>query len=81
MVKAFIPIGVILLMSYISGVWYSGTWVLFMLFPLAVVPFSYTTSFLFSSDTVAQIVTLFLHFFAGGIASLSVYTLQLIPET
>ena len=53
LIKAFIPIGAILLLSYLSGVWYTGTWVLFMLYPFAVVPFSYTTSFLFSSDTVA----------------------------
>ena len=52
-VKAYVPIGLILLLSQISGVWYPGTWVLFALFPWAVVPFSYTTSFLFSSDTVA----------------------------
>ena len=81
LVKAFIPVLVILLVSYLSGVWYDGVWVLFVLFPFAVVPFSYVTSFLFSSDTVAQICTLFLHFIAGGIMSLTVYTLQLIPQT
>ena len=53
-IKAYIPIGLILFLSYLSGVWYAGTWVLFVLFPIAVVPFSYTTSFMFSSDTVAQ---------------------------
>ena len=53
LVKSFIPILVILLMSYLSGVWYDGVWVLFILFPFAVVPFSYVTSFIFSSDTVA----------------------------
>ena len=53
LVKSFIPILVILLMSYLSGVWYDGVWVLFVLFPFAVVPFSYVTSFIFSSDTVA----------------------------
>ena len=81
LVKAFIPILVILLISDLSGVWYQGVWVLFLLFPFAVVPFSYVTSFLFSSDTVAQICTLFMHFIAGGIMSLTVYTLQLIPQT
>ena len=81
LVKSFIPIIVILIMSKAFGVWYEGVWVLFMLFPIAVVPFSYVTSFMFSSDTVAQICTLFLHFIAGGIMSLTVYTLQLIPET
>ena len=77
-VKAYVPISMILLLSYLSGVWYSGTWVLFMLFPWAIVPFSYVTSFLFSSDTVAQITTLFLHFVAGGVMSLTVFTLQIV---
>lgn len=81
LVKSFIPIIAILIMSKAFGVWYEGVWVLFLLFPIAVVPFSYVTSFMFSSDTVAQICTLFLHFIAGGIMSLTVYTLQLIPET
>ena len=53
LVKAFIPILAILLLSKISDVWYEGVWVLFILYPFAVVPFSYVTSFMFSSDTVA----------------------------
>jgi ATP-binding cassette subfamily A (ABC1) protein 3 len=77
--KAFVPIGVILLFCYLMNVWYEGVWLLFVLYPLAVVPFSYVTSFLFSSDTVAQICTLFLHFLAGGIMSLVVFTLELLP--
>ena len=81
LVKSFIPIIVILIMAKLSGVWYEGMLILFMLYPIAVVPFSYVTSFMFSSDTVAQICTLFLHFIAGGIMSLTVYTLELIPET
>jgi ABC-type multidrug transport system fused ATPase/permease subunit len=80
-IKAFIPIGVILLLCWAINVWYKGVWVLFLLYPFAVVPFSYVTSFLFSSDTVAQICTLFLHFLGGGVMSLTVFTLQLIPET
>ena len=52
-VKASIPISIILLLCWAIGVWYDGVWVLFCLFPFAVVPFSYVTSFLFSSDTVA----------------------------
>jgi len=77
--KAFVPIGVILLFCYLMNVWYEGVWLLFVLYPLAVVPFSYVTSFLFSSDTVAQICTLFVHFLAGGIMSLVVFTLELLP--
>lgn len=81
LVKSFIPILVILFASKVAGVWYEGMWILMVLYPIAVVPFSYVTSFLFSSDTVAQIVTLFLHFIAGGIMAITVYTLELIPQT
>ena len=52
-IKACVPISIILLLMWAVGVWYKGVWVLFVLFPFAVVPFSYVTSFLFSSDTVA----------------------------
>ena len=52
-IKAFVPITVILFLCWVQSVWYEGVWVLFVLFPFAVVPFSYVTSFLFSQDTVA----------------------------
>ena len=51
--KAFVPISIILLLCWAIGVWYKGVWVLLCLYPFAVVPFSYVTSFLFVSDTVA----------------------------
>ena len=53
LVKSFIPILVILFASRIAGVWYEGMWLLMILYPIAVVPFSYVTSFMFTSDTVA----------------------------
>ena len=60
-IKAFVPIAMILLLCWAIDVWYDGAWVLFCLYPFAVVPFSYVTSFLFASDSVAQICTLFNH--------------------
>jgi len=51
------------------------------MYPLAVVPFSYVTTFIFSDDTTAQITTLFVHFVAGGLYLLTVFVLQLIPIT
>ena len=52
-----------------------------MMYPLAIIPFSYVTSFLFSDDTIAQISTLFIHFCAGALFMLTVYVLQLSPIT
>ena len=34
---------------------------LYLIFPLAIVPFTYITSFLFDSDNTAQIFTIFMH--------------------
>ena len=52
-----------------------------MLFPLAIIPFSYVTSFMFQDDTTAQICTLFMHFLAGGVIMPVIYVLQLVPAT
>lgn len=59
---------------------YDGAWVLFLLYPPAVVPYTYVKSFLFKSDINAQINTLFLHFIAAGLGVSVVFTLQQIPE-
>ena len=44
-------------------------------------PFTYVTSFMFTSDINAQIMTLFLHFLTGGLCSILVFALQQIPIT
>lgn len=44
-------------------------------------PFTYVTSSFFTSDTVAQIITLFVHFMVGGILPIVLYFLQIIPST
>ena len=52
-IKAFVPVAAFILLCWAIGVWYDGVWVLFCLYPFAVVPFSYVTTFLFADDTVA----------------------------
>ena len=44
-------------------------------------PFTYLTSFLFTRDTTGQILTVFIHFMAGGILPNAIYFLQNIPWT
>ena len=79
--KTYIPIIIILLLSLIFSLNYDGVWVLLILYPIAIVPFTYITSFFFVSDTVAQIVTLFLHFMLGAIMPIVIFVLQNIPNT
>ena len=80
-VKTYIPIILTMILQAIFKIQIEGVWVHFLLYPIAIVPFTYVTSFFFSGDSVAQIMTLFVHFVAGGILPLVVYILLAIPET
>jgi ATP-binding cassette subfamily A (ABC1) protein 3 len=51
--KTYIPIIIILILQVIFSFSYEGVWLLLVLYPLAIVPFTYVTSFFFTSDTVA----------------------------
>ena len=79
--KTYFPIVIILLLTVIFDLQYDGVWILLMLYPLAIVPFTYITSFFFTNDTVAQIMTLFVHFLVGGIMPIVLFVLQNIPST
>ena len=74
-VMAYIPILLIIMLSYLFSQQYQGVWALFLLYPPAIVPFTYCTSFMFSSDINAQIFTLFLHFLTGGLCAILVFAL------
>ena len=51
--KAYFPILVIIGLSYAFNQNYVGVWLLLLLFPLAIVPFSYLTTALFKKDTTS----------------------------
>ena len=78
---AYIPILLIIMLTFVFNKHYQGIWLLFLLYPPAVVPFTYVTSFLFKSDINAQIMTLFLHFVTGGLLVIVVFVLQYLPST
>ena len=78
---AYVPILLIIMLTFVFNKHYQGIWVLFLLYPPAIVPFTYVTSFVFKSDINAQITTLFLHFVSGGLLVIVVYVLQQLPIT
>ena len=80
-IKIYIPIGLIIMLSYIFNTAYDGVWIVFLVLPWGLVPFTYLTSFLFSDDTSAQIITLVVNFLVCDVLASTVYTLQLVPET
>lgn len=54
---------------------------LFLLFPFGIIPFTYVTSFFFSSENIAQTVTIFMHFVIAGIGAIVAGILRIIPST
>lgn len=51
--KVYIPLILIQLLSMVFGSSYPGVWVCFLVLPWALVPFTYVMSFMFSDDTNA----------------------------
>ena len=80
-IKAYIPMLIIIGLQYAFSIDVKGVWVHFLIYPLSIVPFTYITSFLFTKDSVAQILTLFIHFLGGGILPIVVFVLLNIPKT
>jgi len=57
-----------------------SAYLIYLVFPFGILPFTYVTSFLFSEDSLAQSFTMFFHFLTVGILSSIVITLRLIPQ-
>lgn len=53
MIKVYIPM-ILIIFTYLAfNIKLPGVWVLFLIYPMAIVPFTYLTSFLFSTDSKA----------------------------
>lgn len=58
----------------------TSAWVIYLLFPIGALPFTYITSFIFSADSAAQTFTMFFHFLTISILSTVSFALRLAPE-
>jgi ATP-binding cassette, subfamily A (ABC1), member 3 len=79
--KGMIPSAIVIGLIYAYNLEWDNTWLLFILYPVGVIPFTYVSSFFFSSENVAQTITIFLHFVFGGIGAIIVFVLRLIEST
>lgn len=79
--KVYIPIFLIMLLGVAFGSNYQGVWAVYLMLPWGLVPFTYLTSFMFSNETNAQIMTLLTNFVVCVVLATTVYFLQLIPQT
>lgn len=80
-VKGVIPSGIVIGLFYAFQVSYDWCWILFLLFPIAVTPFTYFTSFFFRSENMGQTVTIFLNFVIAGIGAIVCSFLRLFTST
>lgn len=80
-ISAYVPIFFIMLLNFGFNEKTTDGYMFLLMYPLAIVPFSYYSSFIFSDDTTAQVGTLFFHFVTGGILATVSFVLQLIPTT
>jgi hypothetical protein len=52
-----------------------------MLYPMAVIPFSYVMSHYFNRESTAQTFTIYLHFMLSGIAGMIIFALRMVEQT
>jgi hypothetical protein len=71
-------VAIVLFQAFDMG--FDSAWATLLALPFGIVPFTYMTSFLFTSDNAAQTFTMFFHFFVLGILSLLVFFLRLAPD-
>ena len=51
-----------------------------MIYPFAIVPFTYVTSFAFSKESTAQNVTIFSHLIIGSILASAVFMMRMMQD-
>jgi ATP-binding cassette subfamily A (ABC1) protein 3 len=69
-----------ILIFNIENLHYEAAWLTYLLLPFAILPFTYVTSFIFTSDNAAQAYTLFGHFVSILTLPLFVYIFRMTPQ-
>ena len=54
------------------------SYLLLVVLPVGAIPFTYASSFVFTSDSGAQTITIFLHFFVLSISSVMIFSLRIV---
>lgn len=79
--RGLVPSCIVIGLIKAYGLDYPCTWVMFLLFPFGVIPYTYVLSFLFTKENVALTITIFMHFVLAGIGAIILYILQIIEST
>ena len=81
LIVAYIPCVLTILMIHLFRLNYTEVWRTIMLYPLAVIPYTYASSFIFDKESTAQTFTIYLHFLLSGIACMIVFALRMVDVT
>lgn len=79
--KAMIPCVLSIAFLYAFSLEKDNVFILFLLYPFAIVPFTCVTSFFFSKESTAQPVTMVIHFFICGMGAIAVSLLRIFEST
>ena len=55
---------------------FNGSIIVYLVFPFGILPFTYVSSFIFTSDSAAQTFTMFFHFLIFSIASVIIFFIR-----
>ena len=78
-VKMYFTIIVTIILFGSYGLGFSGSIIIYLMFPIAILPFTYITTFIFTSDSAAQTFTMFFHFLIFGIGSVIIFFIRFAP--
>ena len=81
LIKSYITISTILILMEIFNIHYDYVWIAFLLYPLALIPFTYVCSFILVNENFAQTFTVFMHFSASGVGVILVFFLRIMRRT
>ena len=78
--KTYLTIVIAIIAIYSFDIDLDYVWLLILLFPAAIVSYTYATSFLFSEEGTAQTITMLHHFFISGIVPIGIFVLRSIKS-
>jgi len=80
-IKVYIVSIFVIIFFYIYDLQVSFGWLFLLLFPLAIVPYTYVTSFMFSDEMAAQNFTIYHNFLIAGLGPVAFNVLRIIEST
>ena len=81
LIMAYVPCILTCVLIELFELKYQYVWLVLLVYPWAVVPFTYCTSQMFSKESTAQAFTIYLHFAMSGIGGMIVFALRMVEGT